>query len=114
VGLTELIYLDTFLVIYFVEEHQKFGPVVTQAIADNADKCFCISPLVELECLVVPMREGRQSLIHRYDQFFQDYVRLEMNAAIFRHAAKLRARYNLKTPDALHLGTATCYGCAEF
>ncbi|MGZ8933258.1 MAG: type II toxin-antitoxin system VapC family toxin [Methylobacter sp.] len=110
----ESIYLDSCLVIYFVEEHPRFGPAISQAIDANANMRFCISPLVELECLVMPMRQGNQALIDRYEMFFQDYVCLEINADIYREAAALRARHGLKTPDALHLSTAQSHGCTGF
>ena len=75
---------------------------------------FCISPLVELECLMMPLRRYNQALIDRYEIFFQDYVRLEINADIYRSAAELRARHGLKTPDALHLATAQSHSCSGF
>lgn len=113
-GMMESIYLDSCLVIYFVEEHPRFGPAICQAIEANANMRFCISPLVELECLVMPLRQCNQALIDRYEMFFQDYVRLEINADIYREAAALRARHSLKTPDALHLSTAQSHGCTGF
>jgi predicted nucleic acid-binding protein len=113
-GMMESIYLDSCLVIYFVEEHPRFGPAICQAIEANANMRFCISPLVELECLVMPLRQCNQALIDRYEMFFQDYVRLEINADIYREAPALRARHGLKTPDALHLSTAQSHGCTGF
>lgn len=53
-------------------------------------------------------------MINRYEMFFQDYIRLEINADIYRSAAELRAFHNIKTPDALHLATAQHHGCAGF
>jgi len=36
---------------------------------------------------------------------------LPMNEQVFVQAAELRARFNLKTPDALHRATAQHHGC---
>ena len=33
---------------------------------------------------------------------------------ILRDAARLRAQFNLKTPDAIHAATALSVGCAQF
>ncbi|WP_437486225.1 PIN domain-containing protein [Sorangium sp. So ce1014] len=38
---------------------------------------------------------------------------LPLSAAVFDHAAELRARYGLKTPDALHAAAAIVNGCDE-
>lgn len=62
----------------------------------------------------MPLRQGNQALINRYEMFFQDYKRLEINADIYRSAAELRAFHNIKTPNALHLATAQHHGCAGF
>ena len=113
-GVMESIYLASCLVIYFVEEHPHFGPAISKAIEASANARFCISPLVELECLVMPLRQCNQALINRYEMFFQDYVRLEISTDIYRDAAELRARHGLKTPDALHLSTAQSHGCSGF
>jgi predicted nucleic acid-binding protein len=64
------------------------------------------SPLVELECLVMPLPQCNQALIDRYEMFFQDYVRPEISFDIYREAAELRTRDGLKIPDALHFSTA--------
>ncbi|MGH8547184.1 MAG: type II toxin-antitoxin system VapC family toxin [Methylococcales bacterium] len=108
----DLIYLDSCLVIYFIDEHPRFGLVINHAMESHLKMRFCISPLVELECLVMPLRQRNQALIKRYEMFFEDYVCLEINACIYRKAAELRARQRLKTPDALHLATAQSHGCA--
>jgi len=108
------VYLDSCLVIYFVEQHPQFGPVITHAMESHSDLHFCISPLVELECLVMPIRQSNHGLIDRYEMFFQDYVHLEITTDIYRNAAELRAHHGLKTPDALHLATAKYHACSEF
>jgi predicted nucleic acid-binding protein len=40
-------------------------------------------------------------------------VHLELDETAFLHAAELRARHGLKTPDALHLAAAQLTGCRE-
>ena len=67
-----------------------------------------------MECLVLPIKKQRDDLIAKFDQFFAAQRRLSMPSEIYRRAAKLRARHNLKTPDALHLATAQYHGCTAF
>ena len=40
-----------------------------------------------------------------------DHVTLAMPEAVYRNGAILRARFGLRTPDALHLACAQHHGC---
>ena len=55
-------------------------------------------------------------LLVDYDAFFAslDGGLLGLNAAVFEKATDLRARLNLRTPDALHLAAAIVSGCDIF
>ncbi|NNM79392.1 MAG: type II toxin-antitoxin system VapC family toxin [Gallionella sp.] len=106
-----LVYLDTCTVIYFVEEHPVFGIAVSQALAQLPTQQIGISPLVELECLVAPLRSKNAALLNRYKKFFEQCVCFEMPPEVYQRAAELRALHSLKTPDALHLATVQYHGC---
>jgi predicted nucleic acid-binding protein len=60
------------------------------------------------------MRNSNAALVADYEDFLAAHLFLTMNEAVFDQALRLRARHRLKTPDALHLATAQCHGCAEF
>lgn len=107
-----MIYLDACIVIYLVEEHPVFGSRLEARLNDS--DVYCISPLVEMECMVLPIKQHRQELIAKFRQFFATQHHLAMPPAIFHHAAKLRAQYGIKTPDALHLATAIHHDCNTF
>jgi predicted nucleic acid-binding protein len=107
------VYLDACIVIYLVEEHPVFGKPSFDALLANVGNQFCISPLVELECLVLPLRNENDGLIARYESFFRKYRSLELTPEVYRTATELRARQRLKTLDALHLATAKHHGCGE-
>lgn len=69
------------------------------------------------ETLMKPIQVGDQFLIDAYNELLTetDYVRLiSITPVIAEKAAHLRARYNLRTPDALHLATAIEAGCDAF
>jgi uncharacterized protein len=108
------VYLDTCIVIYLLEEHPLFGSIVRHAFENAENRQFYISPLVELECLVLPLRTANTDLIQRYNIFFQQQIILDIEPSMYHVAAELRARHRLKTPDALHLATAHHYECTEF
>ncbi len=109
-----LLYLGACAVIYFVEAHPRFGQAITQALESVQAKQIAISPLVDLECLIIPLRENNAALVQRYEIFFEQYICLDMPGEVYRRAAVLSARHNLKTPDALHLATAQYHGCTAF
>jgi len=109
-----VIYLDSCLLVYAVEDDPVFGPTTKQRLAqaaDTEDAVLAISPLVRLECLVGPMRSGDRSLRLRYERALSLLRLLDMPPAVYDGAAELRARYGLRTPDALHLACAQHHGC---
>jgi predicted nucleic acid-binding protein len=105
-----LIYVDACLVIYAFENHPRHAPSVREAFATAAGT-LVISPLVKLECLVGPMRSGNLVLQRHYEQGLARFQTLPMDEQVFIQAAELRARFGLKTPDALHLAAAQRHGC---
>lgn len=109
----EFIYPDSCILIYLLEQNPIFGPIAAKAVAAHADNPFCYSPLIELECLVGPLKRKDQALQKRYTDFFRTLTCLEITPEIYRLAAELRADFGLKTPDALHLATVRHYGCGQ-
>ncbi|CAN5708882.1 PIN domain-containing protein [soil metagenome] len=109
------VYLDSCLVIYLVEEHQSFAPILENYIANRTDLIFVVSGLTEMECLVMPFRKNNQRLIDKFYDWFAQTEVVSLEKEIFHQAAKLRADFaNLKTPDALHLASAVYHNCDEF
>lgn len=110
------IYLDTCIVIYFVEKHPVYASKIERLITDlGGDDTLCFSPLIRLECFVMPLRTKDAELKGHYESFFEAQEILEITAERFEEAAQLRADFNsLKTPDALHLATALHHDCDEF
>ena len=106
-----LIYLDACLLIYAIEEHPVWADKVRAALKSESDARFAISPLIKLECLVKPLKTGDMALQRRYEAGLNELVQLSMPETIFLQAAMLRARFGLKTPDALHLAAAQHHGC---
>ena len=106
-----LIYLDACLVIYLVENHPRWGEAVAGAIARADESRFGISPLVKCECLVGPMKRGDLVLESAYSLLFDQFAHLPMPDPVYLQAARLRAHFGLRTPDALHLACAQHHGC---
>lgn len=66
------------------------------------------SRLSRLECRSKPLKAGELATLAQFDVFFSgvEVVMPDVSAAVIERATELRARYNLKTPDALHYATA--------
>jgi predicted nucleic acid-binding protein len=62
------------------------------------------------------LRSGDAATLAQFDVFFAgvEIVLCEVSAAVVEQATDLRARYNLRTPDALHYATAVEAGATIF
>jgi len=107
----ELIYLDACLLIYLIERHPRWGEAVASAIAQARGGRFGISPLVKCECLVGPIKRGDPVLQQGYTELFDRFLSLDMPEGVYLQAVGLRARFGLRTPDALHLACAQHHRC---
>lgn len=106
-----LIYLDSCLMIYLVERHPAWSGAVRAALEGEPEATFGVSPLVKLECLTGAMAAGDLPLEHAYEALFERLVTLGMPEPVYLDAARLRARFGLRTPDALHLACAQRHRC---
>jgi predicted nucleic acid-binding protein len=113
-----LIYLDANSIIYSVEKHRVYWPLVQPiwlAAKGNAIEIVS-SELTLLETLVGPLKAGNAALAQAYEQLFQQAQTrlLPVSQTTLRDAAQLRATTKLKTPDAIHAATALKVGCSVF
>jgi predicted nucleic acid-binding protein len=112
-----ILYLDSVVVIYLVEQHPTFGPIATRAVTGLAPTALVGSELVRMESLVLPRRKQDLALEADFEQFFQQNYRsfVPLDRGVFDRAIALRATYRfLKTPDSLHLASAVTGGCDAF
>jgi predicted nucleic acid-binding protein len=114
-----LVYVDANAVIYSVEKHPVYGPLlepVWQAARPGGVEVVS-SELVLLETLVGPLKAGDSALATAYELLFQQPGTrlLPVTRPVLREAARLRAALPaLRTPDALHAATALLSGCSAF
>ena len=114
-----LVYLDTGILIYSVETHADYWPLLRPLWegARRGEITAISSELTVLETLVGPLRKGDARLAAAYDEVFHspDLRLVAISQPILREAASLRAMVPaLRTPDALHAATALVSGCASF
>ena len=108
-----MIYLDSCVVIYAVEDHGARGDEVRRQLIESTDVVVAISPLVILECLVGPLREENLVLHDHYVRALKQFRLLPLEPEHYVRAAELRARHGIRTPDALHLAAAQLHGCDQ-
>lgn len=106
-----MIYLDTCLVICAIEADGETATAVLTAL-ERTDEQIAVSPLVLMECLVGPLRSGNETVVDTYERFCETVVTLALTTETFRAAARLRAEFGLKAPDAIHLAAARMAGCS--
>lgn len=107
-----MIYLDSCLVIYAVEDDSPRGDMVRQRIADGGVAKGVVSALVTMECLVGPLKTDDFVLHDQYVRALDLFARAPLGEEQFLRAALIRARYGLKAVDALHLAAAQMHGCS--
>ena len=72
--------------------------------------------MTRLECRSRPLRAGDLATLAQFDVFFAgvELLVVEVDTAVIERATDLRARYNLKTPDASHYAAAVEVGATAF
>jgi len=108
------VYLDSCLWIYAVEDPAGKGrSVLDRLLADIESQDILLSHLIRMECLVEPIRTQHADLVNQYEGIWALGDVADLTRADFDLAAKLRANFRLKTPDALHLAVAATNRCDE-
>jgi len=113
------IFLDTSIFIYYIEQHHRYHilcELVFQALEEGKIKAST-SSLSLMEILVQPYKKKRDDLVLKFYALFTTYPNLDwidFNLDISDTAARLRAEYRLKTPDAIQAATAISSGAAGF
>jgi predicted nucleic acid-binding protein len=110
--------LDTVIFIYFIEEHQRYLPVLDPVFAaiDKRRLRAIASSLTLLEVLVVPYSAGNIPLAERYEQVLtrsRGLRLVDIDRTQLRAAAQLRALHSsLRAPDAIQISAALSGRCS--
>ncbi len=113
------LYVDTAPLIYYVEENATYiarMDAVIDLIKHTPIQGVC-SVITLVEVLPLPLHTGQLELMRDYRDILlnsREFVCLPINHQVAEVAADLRARYHLKTPDALHITCAITTGCDAF
>lgn len=113
------VFLDTAPIIYFIEENPVYITRLEKLFNANAEGSFVFSTSVItlIEVLVLPLKNDQVELSEQYSNILCYSPSIEMidiNADIAKKAAKIRAKYGFKTPDAIQLASALQSGSDFF
>ena len=112
------VYIDTPILIYTLENHPDFYPLLQSLWAKfgNSEISISTSELIITEALVSPLRGGDARSIANYEQliFHAGINLIPIDRSILLAATNLRAKYRIKTPDAIHAATSLSRGCNRF
>jgi len=111
--------IDTAPVIYFIEENPKYRNVIRPVFVeiDLGNIEAITSTITLLEVLVHPLRVGNETLAGKYREillFSEGLTTIEILHEISEIASRLRAKYSIRTPDAIQIAVGIRYGASKF
>lgn len=111
--------LDTSIWIYLLENNSKFVDQVSHIFSDieSGKISACFSAIGLSELLTGPKKLGRFDVVAKYKQLISTFPNLDIlgvNEHTVDLASDLRAKYGIRTPDAIHLASAIDWGAVEF
>ena len=110
-----IIYWDSVITIYLLDHSGSFQTRARARLAtlEKAGDQIAVSDLSRLECRIKPVRTGDAASLTQFDAFFArpDVQRVPLSTAVYDRATLLRATYNFKLGDSLHLAAAIEAGC---
>ena len=115
----ERVGLDTMGFIYFLEEHPRFG-ALSEIIFERAEakELFIISSVLVLVEVLTGYRKAEDEIAeNEFKQMMEDFPNVEVfdvNRHLIDQIIHFRSKYNIKTPDAIHLATAVQRGAEVF
>ncbi len=115
----KVIALDTAPFIYLIEENPTYITIVEplfQEISRGNLRAFT-SHITLIEVLIKPLEEKNGDLIKKYSDILNESDNLFLSGVdkeITMEAARLRATYKLKIPDAIQLATGLMNGADAF
>jgi len=111
--------IDTAPIIYFIEEHAKYREMIRAVFVEIASRNIeaITSTITLLEVLVHPLRTGDGALAEKYREILlssEGLTTFEIFHEVSEMASRLRAKYSMRTPDALQIAVGVLYGATKF
>lgn len=100
--------VDSAPIIYVLEAHARYAKRFTPLFERHAkgEIALAVTTVTIAEVLTGPLAAGEEALAKRYRAVLESWGVVDFNTDIAEAAARLRARYRLKLPDAIQLASA--------
>jgi predicted nucleic acid-binding protein len=111
------LYLDANVIIYCIEGLREFQEAALRWVerAAQAEQGLVFtSRFARLECLSKPVAEGNSAKQALFEGFFGKLGLISVSDDLLELAVSLRARFTLRSADAVHLATAIAYKADVF
>jgi predicted nucleic acid-binding protein len=111
--------IDTPIFIYHLEANEKYLNVSQKCLSslENGRWHGVTSIITLMEINVHPWRVGREDVARKYETLLMNFPNLKMvdiDRDVARVAAQLRARFDIRSPDALQLASSLVMGAHGF
>ena len=111
--------IDTAPFIYFIEKDPKYLSILRPIFAEiDAGKIDALtSTITLLEVLVLPFKTKNESLAEKYREillYAEGLTTFEIFHEVSELSSKLRAKYSIRTPDAIQIAVGIIYGADTF
>jgi predicted nucleic acid-binding protein len=111
--------IDTAPFNYFMEKDPKYLNIIKPVFAEiDAGKIDAITSTVTLiEVLVFPFRMKNDNLAEKYRQillYADGLTTFEISHEVSELSSRLRAKYSIRTPDAIQIAVGIIYGADSF
>lgn len=106
----ERVAIDTAPFIYFIEENKSYIDILDALFTRiNEGRLTAYTSVVTLiEVLTKPIADDNEELVARYSAILTNSAHLsvvDIDSSMAIEVARLRAKYHIKTPDAIQLAT---------
>jgi predicted nucleic acid-binding protein len=111
--------IDTAPIIYFIEHQETYRNIIRPVFSevDSGNIEAITSTITLLEVLVHPLRTGDETLAKKYRDILlssEGLTTFEISHEVSEMASGLRAKYSIRTPDAIQIAVGILYGATHF
>jgi predicted nucleic acid-binding protein len=109
-----LLLIDTAPIVYILERHPRLAPRFEPLFERHArgEVLFAVTTIGIAEVLTGPIGSGDEILTRRYRTLLETWQVVDLTVDVAETAARLRAAYRLRLPDAIQAASAIEIGAS--